>query len=486
VTLVDKIFAHARATPDRLALTYLDATYSYLALASRILQARAWFERHPVAGDQVAVIYTTDMARGWIVGLALRSLGVNTVAGRLPGDLEQLGLDVLSVVVIEPEPWPGLGEAAARAGCPLITVPNDVWDDNGAVPPEAMQRPAGAATGNHIVLTSATTGAYKKVVAESGYEAEEVLDRIVQFPELCGESVVNMFNFGLWTAIGYFVPMIVWRLGGRIVLDNRPEPWLSLAAGDVTMAYVQPEQLARLLSAPPEVQLRNDAMTLVVIAGVLSEAQWLAARERLTTDVRTTLGSSEAGCCGVTRIETAEHLTWHRLHRPEQVELIGEDQRPVPVGETGQVRVKMNRAASYLGDPEATRLFFRDGYFYPGDLAVMREDGRMALRGRVTDVINVLGSKYGTLPIEIALQARFQAEGVHVFSQQTQDGEEVHVVIQPGAPITAAELKAGLQATLPVVDHVRVHWVERFPRNNMGKIERSVLKAQLGLVGSAN
>jgi acyl-coenzyme A synthetase/AMP-(fatty) acid ligase len=158
----------------------------------------------------------------------------------------------------------------------------------------------------------------------------------------------------------------------------------------------------------------------------------------------------------------------------------------VPVGETGQVRVKMNRAASYLGDPEATRLFFRDGYFYPGDLAVMREDGRMALCGRVTDVINVLGNKYGTLPIEIALQARFQAEGVHVFSQQTQDGEEVHVVIQPGAPITAAELKAGLQATLPVVDHVRVHWVERFPRNNMGKIERSVLKAQLGLVGSAN
>ena len=136
MTLVDKIFAHARATPDRPALTYLDATYSYLALASRTLQARAWFERHPVAADQVAVIYTTDMARGWIVGLALRSLGVNTVAGRLPGDLEQLGLGVLSVVVIEPEPWPGLGEAAARAGCPLITVPNDVWDDNGAVPPE--------------------------------------------------------------------------------------------------------------------------------------------------------------------------------------------------------------------------------------------------------------------------------------------------------------------------------------------------------------
>jgi acyl-coenzyme A synthetase/AMP-(fatty) acid ligase len=146
----------------------------------------------------------------------------------------------------------------------------------------------------------------------------------------------------------------------------------------------------------------------------------------------------------------------------------------------------MNRSASYLGDPDATSLFFRDGYFYPGDLAVMREDGRLALRGRVTDVINVLGSKYAALPIEIALQEQLRAQAVHVFSHPGQDGEEVHVVIQPGPLITPGALKTALLESLPRIDHVRVHRVKSFPRNNMGKIERAVLKAQLGIVGSTS
>jgi acyl-coenzyme A synthetase/AMP-(fatty) acid ligase len=35
--------------------------------------------------------------------------------------------------------------------------------------------------------------------------------------------------------------------------------------------------------------------------------------------------------------------------------------------------------------------FFRNGCFYPGDLGIMLPDGRIALQGRVTDVINVNG-----------------------------------------------------------------------------------------------
>ncbi len=290
-----------------------------------------------------------------------------------------------------------------------------------------------------------------------------------------------MFNFGGWTAIGYFMPMIVWRLGARLVLDSSAEPWRSLLPRDASMAFVQPAMLADILAAPADALLRNDAMTLVVIAGVLSETQWLAARARLSTDVRTTLGSTEAGANAVTRIETPDDLTWHRL-RPGQMEVVADDLRPAPPGQIGEVRVRLNRVDRYLGDEEATRRFFRDGYFYPGDLGVIRADGRLSLQGRVTDVINVMGDKYGTLPIETGLQARLGAQAVHVFSHAGPDGEVVHVVIQPGEPIPAEALKAALLETLPKMPAVRVHRVDSFPRNNMGKIERAALKAQLGIV----
>jgi acyl-coenzyme A synthetase/AMP-(fatty) acid ligase len=481
VAVVDEIFARALATPLKGALTYYGRTYSYRDLAARIALARADLERQAVARDRVAVVYIRDMAWTWIIGLALRSLGVTTAPGRTPEDLDQLDLGLVTVVVAPGETWPGLAEAAARRGCPFVVADGFNDDDAAAVPAEALRRTADAATGGYILLTSATTGVYKKILVDPAYEPEEVRDRIDQFPELGADSVVNMLNFGAWTAIGYFMPMIVWRLGARLVLDNSAEVWRSLAARDQTMAFVQPALLASVIAAPAEVPLRNDAMTLVVIAGVLSEDQWLAARERLTMDVRTTLGSTEAGANAVTRIETRDDLTWHHL-RPGQMEVVDDELRRAPVGQIGEVRVRLNRVARYLGDDEATRRFFRDGYFYPGDLGVIRADGRLSLQGRVTDVINVMGDKYGTLPIETGLQARLGAQAVHVFSHAGPDGEVVHVVIQPGEPISAEALKAALLETLPRMRAVRVHRVDSFPRNNMGKIERVALKAQLGIV----
>ena len=116
MTLVDKIFAHARATPDRPALTYRGRTHGYHALANLILKARAWFEDQSMDRDKVAILYIQDMTHAWVVGLALRSLGIDTVSGRVPADLRQLDLDVLSVVMAGSDPWPDVAEVShARA-----------------------------------------------------------------------------------------------------------------------------------------------------------------------------------------------------------------------------------------------------------------------------------------------------------------------------------------------------------------------------------
>ncbi len=81
------------------------------------------------------------------------------------------------------------------------------------------------------------------------------------------------------------------------------------------------------------------------------------------------------------------------------------------------MRTRVNRVDYYLGHEAATRTFFRAGYFYPGDLAIMRGD-KLSLQARVTDVINVGASKYATLPLEFALQERLAARAVHVSPTQ--------------------------------------------------------------------
>ena len=95
------------------------------------------------------------------------------------------------------------------------------------------------------------------------------------------------------------------------------------------------------------------------------------------------------------------------------------------------------------------REFFRDGYFYPGDLGVVSPDGRLALHGRVTDVVNVFGTKYAPGPIEEELQNALGAGGVCAFSLPRDDGEEVlHVVIESTRRSDDAKMAAVLRRLL--------------------------------------
>jgi hypothetical protein len=99
------------------------------------------------------------------------------------------------------------------------------------------------------------------------------------------------------------------------------------------------------------------------------------------------------------------------------------------------------------------------------------------LRGRVTDVINIRGNKSAAVPIEELLQRKFEVTGVCVLSLQTQEAEEeIHVVIETPRPVDKVLLAASLRGDLKDVRPSNVHFVVAFPRNDMGKIQRDVLR----------
>ena len=477
MAVLESIFAHARSAPDKAALIANGQPLSYGAFAASIVLARRHLQAQAIDRERVAVLFTANLAQAWIVGLALRSLGVTNVSGRSSADIEGLGLDAVSVVSTASAAWPELTTTAADAGAPRIVLPPDDY----AAAPAIGEEPALAAdkAGGQILLTSGTTGLYKKVLIDPAHEAASVMLRADLYG-LGPGSVVNMFDFGGWTVAGYQTPISVWSQGGAVVLYQGPECWRALATPGITLTYAQPLMVAELLAAPEDAPLRNDAMTLIVGAGVLPLAHWRAARERLTRDIHTGYGSTEAGPCALTRIETPEDLAWHRIHPAFLVQVVDDAHRPLPAGRSGAVRVRTSGIDGYLGDEAATRAFFRDGFFYPGDLGVLREDGRLSVLGRITDVINVRGDKLPTTPIETQLQEALGAKAVCVFSAPDKDGaESVHVAIERGRKITADQLRAALLAALPQLPSAYVHAVDGFARNPMGKIDRAALRARL-------
>ena len=163
------------------------------------------------------------------------------------------------------------------------------------------------------------------------------------------------------------------------------------------------------------------------------------------------------------------------------VEIVDESDRPVPCGEIGRIRVSTaGGPTSYLNDETATQAFFKEGFFYPGDLAVMRSDGRVALQGRITDVVNVRGTKISPVPIEDRLAELLSVSGVCLFSMQNDDGEEdLHVVIESSTPIDSDRLIAALNTALNGFHRALVHYVTALHRNEMGKMLRKEVRAKV-------
>jgi acyl-CoA synthetase (AMP-forming)/AMP-acid ligase II len=88
------------------------------------------------------------------------------------------------------------------------------------------------------------------------------------------------------------------------------------------------------------------------------------------------------------------------------VEVVDESGRPVPSGEPGRLRIRSaSMAEGYLDDPEATRRFFQDGWFYPSDIAILDGPRRIKVIGRADEMITTAGGKKAPSDIEAACDA---------------------------------------------------------------------------------
>jgi acyl-coenzyme A synthetase/AMP-(fatty) acid ligase len=274
-------------------------------------------------------------------------------------------------------------------------------------------------------------------------------------------------------------------MGGTVVIHQAPDLHQPLTQHDLSHIFTTPDQLSALMRAAGGSPRRNDATHLMVAGAALPKAMLLAAKQYVTRQVYSVLASTEGMTLSATPIEQPGDLLWHRIHPSREVQVVDEADNVLGPGNVGLVRVRIiDGLEGYLDDDAATRTFFRDGYFYPGDLGLFGDDGRLSLRGRASDVVNILGNKIATSPIERALQDRLGVEGVCIISIQRNAGdEEIHLVIQSSRRIERAEFEAATNAELGTIKRMPVHvsFMEKLPRNEMGKIQRLVLKQQLML-----
>jgi len=167
-----------------------------------------------------------------------------------------------------------------------------------------------------------------------------------------------------------------------------------------------------------------------------------------------------------------------------QLRVAGEDDRPVPTGEIGNIEVRgPNVFSGYWRMPERTaEEFTADGWFRTGDVGRLDVDGYVTIVGRSKDLI--ISGGYNVYPAEIEGYLNEMdgvAESAVVGVPHPDFGEAVVAVVvpEPGAapdgPALIGQLKQRI-AGFKVPKAVFV--VAELPRNAMGKVQKNLLRAE--------
>ena len=164
-----------------------------------------------------------------------------------------------------------------------------------------------------------------------------------------------------------------------------------------------------------------------------------------------------------------------------QVEIVDDDDRPLPAGEMGEVCVRgPNVMQGYYGLPEETARALRHGRLHTGDMGHLDGDGFLYVVERKKDLIIRGGFNIYPREVEEVLYAHpAVAEAAVVGRRDPLMGEEVlaFVALKPGGTVDASGLIAFCQERLAKYKCPRqVRFVDALPKSPIGKILRKELR----------
>ena len=159
-----------------------------------------------------------------------------------------------------------------------------------------------------------------------------------------------------------------------------------------------------------------------------------------------------------------------------ELEIVDDDDAPLPSGSIGHIRLRApGMAAGYLDGGSETNARFRDGWFWPGDVGLIRADGALVVKGRRDDRMLLNGLNIFPVEIERVLErhpAVAVAAALPFVSSVHGQIPVAAVELRPGADTTPAELQAYAREHLALRSPRRVLILGALPRNSQGKIVR--------------
>lgn len=182
-------------------------------------------------------------------------------------------------------------------------------------------------------------------------------------------------------------------------------------------------------------------------------------------------GSTEATIMTTRRYDSEDPSNAGHLLEGSEVSIVDEDDRPVPVGTPGRIRHRHPAMVhEYLGNPEATAKAFRDGWFYPGDLGLIRPDGGLTLTGRESEVLNAGGVKIDPNKLDhFAVQLPSVRDACSFEYAAASGLRQIGIALVTDDDVDVQSVIAAMNAEFGGAAPKLVARIDEVPRNAMGK-----------------
>lgn len=473
-TTADYIAYHAAERPEAVALINSGRPITYTEFDRDLRKVHRAVAEFGLPRGSSAAVGHDDHYIHWLLLLSLEQLGIVTGSvykrDRLAGDEMRATVDCLLAA-------PGF----PTRGAPRHIEVSEAWWRGVLASAESADRiPVFPTSEDRIrfLQSSGTTGRPKRVILLRRMLEARVRQFMAQFEFTSHARYLITSGFSVWHVYGVSTACL--RAGGTLVADfveGRLDLPQSVRRHGITHASMLPIHLKKVLDELAPDFIKPPNLTIHSFGAPIAETLRDLALERLAVEVFRNYGCNEAAAGFASRAPRKDGFG--SVWPDTAVEIVDEDDRPVPAGTVGHIRLRTPcMVEGYADDPEATRRHFKDGWFYPEDVGVMNQHRQLRVVGRRDEMLNVGGQKVSPADLEEQVLRYAAIADVGACSFPNASGfEEVYFGVSSRED-DAAELLRRISAALTGLPLGKFYIVRlpSIPRNANGKILRDKLK----------
>jgi len=345
-----------------------------------------------------------------------------------------------------------------------------------------------------IIFTGGSTGKPKAVARlhKGEYESIATLARngmrgaTEPYPAASPATPPNLVCLPLAHAGGQKSTLFSFHVGRTVLLLSRFEVGKVvelIKQYRVTNLTLMPTMMHDLSGFPGGADL-SSVRSVLATGQELRPAVRMKFEERFGIPIVSNYGSTEAGTIASWSRSDIRAGKWKpgsvgKLLPGVAVEIRGEDRKPLPPGEVGEICVASTMATRYVGEDAGEGSLLENGWVNTGDVGWLDEDDVLFLTGRVRELIKCGGLQVWPTELEEVVLSHPQVNDAAVIGRPDDRLGEVpvaYVVPREGSGITRDELIAYCRDRVAHYKAIRdAVLVEALPRTDVGKLAKSTL-----------